>query len=1047
MDTVWSRERAEAAMSERERMLFQDMGSGRVSEKRTGRVELGAGRPERNGRPVSAAGSRHGSRPGSQQGVAVPKSPPSLGLSVTGTVVQSRNVPVPSPGGRRRGGALLFSDARGAIKVAGKDMRMATQASPNASREQQRFQLDTAAQEASQRLLELTLGTLPARERFALSPRQHFLSKYDAGSPRAALQSPKSSPTKGETTPVSRSVLRKPPPGHEFVAGSKIALDEREVPASAPAVPPSRRGGRESPFAEVIEDQVSSPEPDQGHVSPKLGRISPLALELDEEIASGMSSAASAQGEDLVEGEESEEATTDALEDGQENVDGETEDEDDDDGSEGIQGEADGLVLVPGIGAANPSLPLVEKRENGTYPARMWPSLFEGGRDVVAFVMDPQSIRHFAPCKTQDLFYRKRAPMSNAFRHAMSRAGFRVTETDTKWTVVWSYHLPPEEYRAMSPYQKTNHFPGTWELGRKDLLARNIGRNLRKFGERSWGFHPRSWSLPAEANELVSHWQQNPSLSFILKPKSSSRGRGIRVLNRLADLPTKKSCLIQSYIERPYMVPGVMKKFDMRLYVVVTCMEPLRCYMWPEGLVRFATEDYEGTSKKSGLSKFAHLTNFSINKKNVGKFNYNTDENKDDEGSKWSTHALAKRLDDLHGPGTWQRIWDSMEDMVVKSLISCEARVNGLVKLHTPQSLEEPPVQRPGFVCYEVFGYDVMLDSELKPWLIEVNVSPALDSSSPLDKRIKHNMITTMLNLVGVVPYDRKEAAIEGDAQNRARLFGRGPPGRASSARTRTPAANPVANGRMGVTANARNKFAQGVERAVAQAKGAPPPAHSDHKHKRTEYLRALTAFVSAQVLSKKQPASMRERGAASSAGRRVKPGQPVRRMTSTSSRMESLSAAVKETRATQAAKRTAGSGRTAGDRKPAAEASMPFDLLSDLTAEDVAVLRETVDEDARKGAYLRVYPRPGGLVKYRRYFDSPKYVNELVGQFVDAISATEDGGVPVGLSHAALQKLGYKSSAAKPPVRKEAKNGDGKVFYFATPPPTPPPTPGRGWR
>lgn len=59
--------------------------------------------------------------------------------------------------------------------------------------------------------------------------------------------------------------------------------------------------------------------------------------------------------------------------------------------------------------------------------------------------------------------------------------------------------------------------------------------------------------------------------------------------------------------------------------------------------------------------------------------------------------------------------------------------------------------------CFEIYGFDIIIDAKLKPWVLEVNVLPSLSSSSPFDKRIKTMLICDALTLVGIRGYDKKK--------------------------------------------------------------------------------------------------------------------------------------------------------------------------------------------------------------------------------------------------------------------------------------------------
>lgn len=49
--------------------------------------------------------------------------------------------------------------------------------------------------------------------------------------------------------------------------------------------------------------------------------------------------------------------------------------------------------------------------------------------------------------------------------------------------------------------------------------------------------------------------------------------------------------------------------------------------------------------------------------------------------------------------------------------------------------------------CFELFGFDILLDSNLNPWLLEVNLSPSLNCDSPLDQKIKGDLVAEIFDM------------------------------------------------------------------------------------------------------------------------------------------------------------------------------------------------------------------------------------------------------------------------------------------------------------
>ncbi|KAM6077653.1 tubulin monoglutamylase TTLL4 isoform 2-T3 [Theristicus caerulescens] len=323
----------------------------------------------------------------------------------------------------------------------------------------------------------------------------------------------------------------------------------------------------------------------------------------------------------------------------------------------------------------------------------------------------------------------------NIVKQTVGRSHFRVSKKSNDWLGCWGHHMKSPSFRAIREHQKLNHFPGSFQIGRKDRLWRNLLKMQARCGKKEFNFFPQSFILPQDIKLLRKAWEEGASRQkWIVKPPASARGIGIQVIHKWSQLPKRRPLLVQRYLHKPYLIGG--KKFDLRIYVYVTCYDPLRVYLFKDGLVRFASCKYS-SSMKSLSNKFVHLTNYSVNKKNT-EYKSNSDETAC-QGHKWALKALWSYLTQK-GVNS-EAIWEKIKDIVIKTIIASEPYVNSLVKMY---------VRRP-YCCHELFGFDIMLDENLKPWILEVNISPSLHSNSPLDVSIKGQMIRDLLNLAGFV--------------------------------------------------------------------------------------------------------------------------------------------------------------------------------------------------------------------------------------------------------------------------------------------------------
>ncbi|XP_030338294.1 tubulin polyglutamylase TTLL5 [Strigops habroptila] len=324
-------------------------------------------------------------------------------------------------------------------------------------------------------------------------------------------------------------------------------------------------------------------------------------------------------------------------------------------------------------------------------------------------------------------------------RSILTAHGFHEAQPGSSdYNLMWTgSHLKTYLLRSLTDIQKVNHFPRSYELTRKDRLYKNVSRMQLAHGFKTFHILPQTFILPTEYQNFCSTYSKDRG-PWIVKPVASSRGRGVYLINNPNQIVLEDNILVSRYISNPLLIDDF--KFDVRLYVLVTSYDPLVIYLYEEGLARFATVRYDQASKNI-RNQFMHLTNYSVNKKS-GDYVSCDDPEVEDYGSKWSMSAMLRYLKQ-EGKDT-AALMASVEDLIIKTVISAELAIATACKHF---------VSHHG-TCFELYGFDVLIDDTLKPWLLEVNLSPSLACDAPLDLKIKASMLSDMFTLVGLVCQD-----------------------------------------------------------------------------------------------------------------------------------------------------------------------------------------------------------------------------------------------------------------------------------------------------
>ncbi|CRG97919.1 tubulin--tyrosine ligase, putative [Plasmodium gallinaceum] len=330
---------------------------------------------------------------------------------------------------------------------------------------------------------------------------------------------------------------------------------------------------------------------------------------------------------------------------------------------------------------------------------------------------------------------------------------WELTNHETEWNLCWSEKdWINEVYDTISfkNNQYVNHFRNYYELTRKDLLAKNIKR-LKKQNEKikneeeikNLDITPMTFVLPLEYKIFLEEYKKKNNRIWIMKPIGKSQGKGIFLFDKISQIKEwninknklneekdkekekPEQYIVQEYISNPLLIGG--KKFDIRLYVLILSYYPLTIYLYRNGFARFSHTYFK--NEKNNMNDITmHLTNISIQK--------NAEGYDDNVGGKWFIRELFLYLISRYGYKNIMTLIKDIENCIVQSFLAVHKII--INDKH----------------CFELYGFDILIDNNLKPWLIEVNSSPSFSSNTKEDYTLKFNLLDELMTLINIEKYD-----------------------------------------------------------------------------------------------------------------------------------------------------------------------------------------------------------------------------------------------------------------------------------------------------
>ena len=322
----------------------------------------------------------------------------------------------------------------------------------------------------------------------------------------------------------------------------------------------------------------------------------------------------------------------------------------------------------------------------------------------------------------------------------LKEMGFEMTEkNDFNFQI--SLYLNKDEWQNLQKWQKVDTLAGQGFLCMKDNLHKTLNERQKQFPQQ-YSFWPKGYVLPQEWEAFGNDMKENKS-TFIFKPFNASCGRKIRISNSF-DQVDEEWCKLERPLAQKYILDPLLyhhHKISFRIYCLVTGVDPLNIFLFPEGLVRIASKKYD---EKNFQDLFIHLDSIDINHVNEQIFveelckNQSEEQEKEKLRKKGLRRKLSKLLEELDFDK--QKMWNEIEGVVVKTILAAERNM----------TLKTKSLTKSRHNSFVYFGYDIMLDNNGAVYLLEVNNTPSLKPKTKLENKIKRSMLKDAYQIVDV---------------------------------------------------------------------------------------------------------------------------------------------------------------------------------------------------------------------------------------------------------------------------------------------------------